>query len=114
MSEYVGTYDDYEAAAGAAAKRQGELREKRLEVATRDSLKKAYVRILLQELIVATGYYDQAPRDPYLAQRWAGKRDMALWLREKIGSIDFQTLSRMEQELAVEIPDPRSQQVEDD
>jgi hypothetical protein len=107
----VSEYDDPIEAVEAEAERQKKLRATRLEVAVRDALKKPYVRILLQELIVQAGYYGYTPKDRDSAQRWAGGRDVALWLRAQIGAVDFDMLSRMEQELAAEIPDPRKPSV---
>lgn len=107
-------FDDPYAMADDSASRQAELRQTRLEVNTRDSLKKPYVRALLQEIIIACGYYDQTPFEDRAANRAAGKRDIALWLRDKIGKVDFEMLHRMETEAAVAIPDPRERREPDD
>jgi hypothetical protein len=110
MSEY----DEPFAVAQGAGNRQAELRKTRLEVAFRDALKKPYVRVLLQEMIIATGFYGPMSAENPQNAKQVGKREMALWLRQHIAAIDFSLLQRMETEAAVEIPDPRQPREEPD
>lgn len=90
-----------------AAKKRERVVQSRFREALRNSLKKDYMRLVLQRIIRHCGWYaDLASESPARQDRRLGKRQVAIWLRRMIEEIDPESLRIMEAEFDAQMSEP--------